>query len=54
MKPPKWYTRIEVKEWFERRGINHSPKEIVMFKEELQKAFDKGWEKALRTVKKGA
>lgn len=31
MEPPKWYTKKEVKEWFKRRGIHHSPKEIQMF-----------------------
>ena len=47
MKVPRWYHRNEIKEWFSCRGISHSPKEIVMFTEALQKAFEKGWEKCL-------
>jgi len=50
MKIPRWYTRKEVKEWFQRRGISHSPKEIQMFTEEFQKAFEKGWQKCQQNI----
>ena len=47
MKAPKWYHRDEIRKFFERRGMSYSPKELQIFTEELQKAFEKGWEKCL-------
>ena len=46
MKPPKWYRGDEIYDWFNRRGpFTISKANAKWMAGEMQKAFEKGWEK---------
>lgn len=59
LRPPKWYTTNEIYEWLKRKApvrISNklSKRDAEWLAGEFQKAFEKGWEKALRTEGKEA